>query len=121
VKNMAEWTPIGPETVLSDGQVTEVQVEEMRLLVARVEGKYYAAQALCPHLRAHLARGTLEGFIITCPAHGSQFDVRDGSNIAWVAGLPKLAQKAVQLVAKPKDLQTYPTRIQDGQVWVQVV
>ena len=117
---MAEWRPIGPETMLSDGQITEVRADEIRLLVTHAEGKYYAAQALCPHMKGNLARGKLEGFIITCPLHGSRFDIRDGSNVAWVAGLPTLAQRAVRVVAKPKDLQTYPTRVQDGQVWIQV-
>jgi len=106
--------------MLSDGQITEARGEGIRLLVARVEGKYYTAQALCPHMKGNLARGKLDGFIITCPLHGSQFDIRDGSNIAWVAALPRLAQKAVGVVAKPKDLKNYPARVQDGQVWVQV-
>jgi nitrite reductase/ring-hydroxylating ferredoxin subunit len=117
---MSEWKPVGVATLLSDGQVTEVEIEGTRLLLARVDGKHYATQALCPHLKAKLARGTLEGYIIKCPAHGSRFDIRDGSNIAWVERLPKLAQKAVTVVAKPRNLQTYPVRVQDGQVWVQV-
>jgi nitrite reductase/ring-hydroxylating ferredoxin subunit len=106
--------------MLSNGQITEARAGGVRLLVARVDGKYYAAQALCPHLKGNLTRGTLDGSIVTCPAHGSKFDIRDGLNISWVAGLPKLAQKAVGVVAKPKNLQTYPTRVQDGQVWIQV-
>ena len=117
---MEEWKSIGPETMLSHGQISEVQVDGMRLLAARVNGEYYATQALCPHMKGNLARGTLEGFIITCPSHGSKFDIRDGANVAWVAGLPNLAQKAIRVVSKPKPLQTYPTRVQDGQVWIRV-
>lgn len=115
---MTEWKSVGPESLLSDGQVAEVAIVGVRLMIARAGGNYYAAQALCPHLRANLTRGHLEGFMITCPAHGSKFDIRDGKCAAWVAGLPRLAQKAAQVVAKPKDLRTYPVRVQDGQIWV---
>lgn len=117
---MADWRAIGPEGMLSDGAMKEVQIGGTAVLLARVGGAYYAVQGLCPHMRAHLARGTLAQFEITCPAHGSRFDVRDGGNTAWVADLPGIAQKAARVFAKPKGLQTYPTRIQDGQVWVAI-
>lgn len=117
---MPNWKAIGPEDMLADGTMKEVQVGSTGILLARVGNAYYATQALCPHLKAHLARGTLAQFAVTCPAHGSRFDLRDGSNIAWVADLPGIAQKAARVFAKPKGLQTYPTRIQDGQVWVAI-
>lgn len=117
---MPTWKPVGPENMLADGAMAEIQVEGTPLLLARIDGAYYAVQALCPHLKAHLARGTLSRFELTCPAHGSRFDLRDGQNTAWVADLPGLAQKAARVFAKPKDLQTYLTRVQDGQVWVAI-
>ena len=117
---MADWKPIGPGNMLSDGEMKEVQVGGVVVLLARVGGTYYAAQGLCPHMKAHLARGKLAQFEVTCPAHGSRFDIRDGSNTAWVADLPGIAQKASRIFAKPKGLQTYPTRIQDGQVWIAI-
>lgn len=115
---MATWHPLGPADMLSDGEMKEVKVGDLPVLLARVDGAYYAVQGLCLHLKAHLARGTLSQFEVTCPAHGSRFDIRDGHNIAWVADLPGIAQKAARVFAKPKGLQTYPTRVQDGQVWV---
>jgi len=117
---MADWKPIGPEDMLSDGTMKEVQVGGTAILLARVEGTYYAAQGLCPHMKAHLARGTLARFEVTCPAHGSRFDIRGGSNTAWISALPGIVQKVARIFAKPKGLQTYPTRIQDGQVWVAI-
>jgi len=115
---MAEWKPVGPETLLADGQMAEVQVGEERVLLARVDGKYYAAQALCPHLNGRLSRGTLNGTVVTCPVHGSQFDLQDGHCVAWVAGLTGLVRKAAQAVKKPRGLQIHATRLTDGQVWV---
>ena len=117
---MAKWRAIGPEAMLDDGQMTELQVGDISILVARVEGNYYATQNLCPHLRSRLARGKLEGFVVTCPAHRSRFDVRDGHNVAWIPKLPPLARRMAQAFTKPQGLETYGTRVQDGQVWVEI-
>ena len=49
-----------------------------RFCVANVEGKYYAIGNVCTHVGGPLAEGTLEGYEIECPWHGSKFDVRSG-------------------------------------------
>jgi len=41
-------------------------------------GKYYALSKRCGHMNAPLDRGTLVGYILTCPMHYSQFDIRSG-------------------------------------------
>lgn len=117
---MAEWKAVGMEGMLEDGDMTEVKVDNTVLLLARAEGQYYAAQGLCPHMRAHLARGKLNGFAITCPAHKSQFDLREGRNLEWAPKLPGLARRMAQAFQPPRDLRTYSTRVEDGQVWVEM-
>ncbi len=49
-----------------------------KVAVAKVEGTFYAITDRCPHLGCSLSKGTLEGTTVTCPCHGSQFDIRDG-------------------------------------------
>jgi len=117
---MAQWHALGPEGLLADGQMTEMAVGSAQVLLARVGGQYYAAQGRCPHLGGHLARGKLDGYVIACPLHGSQFDLRDGHNVAWAPELPSLARRLSQAVKKPEGLHTYTTRLQDGRVWVEV-
>jgi nitrite reductase/ring-hydroxylating ferredoxin subunit len=43
-----------------------------------VGGRLYAVADVCPHAGAVLSEGDLEGPVLTCPLHGSQFDVRTG-------------------------------------------
>ena len=117
---MGEWRPVGPETMLADGELTEVKLDGAAILVGRVEGTYYATQGLCPHLGTRLAIGKLEGFVLTCRAHRSQFDVRDGRNLAWTPKLPRLARRLAQTFKKPQSLRIYSTKLEDGQVWVQL-
>lgn len=44
-----------------------------------VDGGFCATQAACPHRQGPLNEGTLDGSIVTCPWHGSQFDVCTGA------------------------------------------
>ncbi len=117
---MEEWKSIGPDLMLTDGDMTEVRLDDTTVLVARVEGQYYAVQGICPHLNGHLARGELKQHIITCPGHGSQFDLRDGRNVAWIPRLTPLARKLAAALRKPQDLRVYPTRVEGGSIWIQV-
>ncbi len=115
-----EWKPVGPEDMLADGTMSEVKVGITTILLARVEGNYYAVQGLCPHQKAHLARGKLGGFVVTCPGHKSQFDLRDGRNLVWLPKLPPLARRMAETLKKPEGLRTYRTRVEEGQVWVEI-
>ncbi|HEX2754900.1 MAG TPA: Rieske 2Fe-2S domain-containing protein [Candidatus Limnocylindrales bacterium] len=49
------------------------------IAIFRVGDRLHAVRDECPHAGASLADGELVGPIITCPRHGSQFDVTSGS------------------------------------------
>lgn len=63
---------------LSPGHMKWVAVNRERVLLANVEGTFYALQDACGHQRAPLSKGELEGYVIECPLHFAQFDVRTG-------------------------------------------
>lgn len=102
---------------LADGAMTEVEVGGEAILLARAGDRYFATQARCPHLRGRLTRGTLEGTVVTCPRHGSQFDVTDGSVIRWT-DWSGVAQAAAEAFRHPRPLVTYEVRIEGGRVMV---
>lgn len=41
----------------------------------------FAVEDACPHAGATLSTGTMSGSVVTCPLHGSQFDVRNGERV----------------------------------------
>jgi nitrite reductase/ring-hydroxylating ferredoxin subunit len=47
--------------------------------VFSVEGGFCAAQAKCTHMQGPLNEGTLDGSTVTCPWHGSRFNVCTGA------------------------------------------
>ena len=60
------------------GRMKCVPVDGTRVLVANVEGAFYAIGDMCGHRRAPLSAGKLDGYIVECPLHYAIFDVRTG-------------------------------------------
>jgi nitrite reductase/ring-hydroxylating ferredoxin subunit len=56
--------------------------------VFNVSGHLYATQAKCPHQQGPLAEGHVTGSTVTCPWHGSQFDVCSGAVLRGPASTP---------------------------------
>lgn len=48
------------------------------LAVFHLSGQLHAVTDRCPHAGATLSDGELSGSVVTCPRHGSQFDIRTG-------------------------------------------
>jgi 3-phenylpropionate/trans-cinnamate dioxygenase ferredoxin component len=66
---------------LPPGKMTCVDVAGKRILVANVDGVYYATDDTCTHEDASLSSGSLSGELVKCPLHGSRFSVRTGEPI----------------------------------------
>ncbi len=75
---MDAFAPLTTTTDMSPGSMKLVSLGGQDYLVARVADEYFVTDSRCPHLGGHLDKGTLQGAVITCPRHGSQFDLRDG-------------------------------------------
>src|SRR5436853_7042088 len=63
---------------LSPGAMKWVVIDRERVLIANVEGAFYALRDACGHRQAPLSKGTLDGCVIECPLHFATFDVRTG-------------------------------------------
>jgi len=72
------FVPVAKTTDLSPGQMKWVAVNGERRVLANVEGTIYAISDVCGHRNAPLSRGKLDGYLIECPLHYAQFDVRTG-------------------------------------------
>ncbi len=115
---MDGWIAVGEQGMLDAGTMTDVNVGDQTVLLVRLDDGYHAMQERCPHRRAHLSNGTLAGGVIVCPWHGSRFEASTGRNLDWVDNLPAIVIPFVKLFSPPKDLQTYPVKVEEGQVWI---
>jgi 3-phenylpropionate/trans-cinnamate dioxygenase ferredoxin subunit len=102
---------------LADGQMKAVELDDHEFLVARVGDAYYVADAHCPHMGGHLPDGTLEGTILTCPRHHSQFDLTDGHVVRWT-DWKGVVLSVAELLKHPRPLRVFEVTIEDGKVMV---
>ena len=63
------------------GTMKSFVVKGTSILLANVDGIFYAIGNQCTHAGVGLSGGTLEGRIVTCPSRGSQFDVISGARL----------------------------------------
>ena len=75
------------------------------LAIYHVGSAFHACADRCPHAGATLSEGELERGVVTCPRHGSQFDVSTGQRLRGPADT---------------DIATYPTVSDGGQLYLLV-
>lgn len=79
---MADFLKVATKSQIPPGSMLGVKAGELDVLVANVGGKYYSIRNICTHRQGVLSNGRLEGNIVTCPRHGSMFDVTTGKSVA---------------------------------------
>ena len=75
------------------------------LAVYHVGTDFFACADRCPHAGGTLSEGELERGVVTCPRHGSQFDVTTGERLRGPADT---------------DIATFPTVADGGQLYLLV-
>lgn len=88
---------------LKDGALKRVEVDGEALVLLKDGETIVAASATCTHVGGPLDEGERNGTCVTCPWHGSEFDLRDGRVIHGPATSP---------------LHAYQTRVQNGTVQI---
>ena len=73
------WVRVVEEAEMPDDVPTGVQADGRQILLYRHDGTLYALDNVCSHAAGLLSRGTVEGLIVSCPLHGSQYCLADGS------------------------------------------
>ncbi|MFB5648763.1 MAG: Rieske (2Fe-2S) protein, partial [Candidatus Nitrosomaritimum aestuariumsis] len=76
------------------------------VLVANIDGEYYATDDSCTHSGSSLSEGKLDGCVITCGWHKAEFDCKTG--------------KLVKFPAKINNLGAYNVTVEDDNVFVEM-
>jgi len=63
---------------VTPGHIKLVHLNGVPVAIYNVNGKFYATQSECTHAGGPLDEGDLNGTQVTCPWHGSCFDVTNG-------------------------------------------
>jgi len=97
------FVPVTAASELPPGAMRWVVVDRERVLLANVDGAFYALRDACGHRQMQLSKGRLDGHIVECPLHFATFDVRTGKLVSGPASA---------------DVPTYEVRIDNDTVYV---
>ncbi len=97
---------------ISPGQMKSVTVNDNMILVVNYQGKFFAFKGRCTHMGGDLAKGKLEGKLVTCPRHGAVFDVTTGECVSG----PKMGL----IKPKIKDATTYEVNVEGNSIKINI-
>jgi nitrite reductase/ring-hydroxylating ferredoxin subunit len=90
------YIPVAKLGEVAAGAMKEVDLGGRQVLVANVDGKYFAFSRQCPHEDADLKTGALEGMKVRCSNHNYCFDLHTGECVMPRGGPPLTVLPAEQ-------------------------
>ena len=103
--DMAEWVKVAELDRCPPGNLLDVEVRDVRIVLANVDGDIYALEDECSHQEFPLSDGELEGNVLECMYHGAKFDVCTG--------------RATQLPAI-RPVKSFDVEVRDQEIFVQI-
>ncbi|MEZ5535420.1 MAG: MocE family 2Fe-2S type ferredoxin [Thiolinea sp.] len=103
---MSEWIEVCAADDIDEEDVIRFDHGDATYAVYRsADDEYFATAGLCTHEKVHLADGLVMDNIIECPKHNGRFDYTNGEG----KGAPIC-----------ENLKTYPAKVEDGTVYIQI-
>ncbi len=88
---------------LHDRETLRLQIDNEVMVLAKLEGNFYAFQEFCTHRFGSLSEGSFKDDQVQCPWHGSCFDLRTGRVTKGPAKV---------------DLKSFPVQIREAKVCI---
>jgi nitrite reductase/ring-hydroxylating ferredoxin subunit len=106
-----------------DGAVFAASLQGTNVGLTRVNGTVQAFVNKCPHLGLKLTKGKITAGAITCPFHGSSFDLTTGAEEGWVTGImgvkmPGVVCNVLAMGKTPQGLKKLAASEAGGKVFV---
>jgi 3-phenylpropionate/trans-cinnamate dioxygenase ferredoxin component len=92
------------------GKMLKVKINQNEMLIANIDGTFYAMDNKCSYDQEDLINGALKGKILTCPKNKAEFDVTTGKNVKG----PKMMLFRV----KTDDLKSYEVKIEGNDILI---
>ena len=107
------------------GELFSTKLDGTKLLLSRVDGEVKAVIDKCTHFGMPMRKGKFDGRAVTCPFHGSKFDIATGENMDWVNGvlgmqLPRWVCKLIAMGKDPAPLTTLRVEERNDEVFVEL-
>ena len=90
---------------VAPGSALKVEMGDLMLAVFNVDGEFFVTDDTCTHGPGSLSEGYIEDDIVECNFHNGQFNIRTGEVVLPPCMIP---------------VKTYPTKVVDGKVTIEV-
>ena len=94
------------------GEMKAFKFAEKEVLIANVNGSYFAMGNICTHMSGDRSKGTLEGNTVTCPKRKAKFDVTTGKVVSG----PKVFLMHLRI----KDEPTYAVKVEGKDILLEL-
>ncbi len=99
------------------GIMKRFDIDEVSIVIYHLADGFYATQCRCAHLLSPLNKGKiLDGSKVQCRSHHAVFDIKSGKVVKWANFPPGI--QILNFVRKEKDLKTFPTKVEDNNLYV---
>lgn len=105
-----QYFKVAQTNEVKDGEKKKLTIDDKVILLTNVKDTYYAIDNRCPHMGGSLYDGNLDGDQITCPKHGSVFDVKTGEVVQ--------SGKILFMKVKVGNVQAYPVKVEGTDILV---
>jgi nitrite reductase/ring-hydroxylating ferredoxin subunit len=96
----------GKVSEIPPGKMIKISIDGKDIMVANIDGEFFAMDDSCTHSGSSLSEGNLEGDIVTCGWHKAEFDCKTG--------------KLVKFPAKINNLGTYNVSVESENVFLEM-
>ena len=127
-----DYVEAGKVNEISNGQMKHVDINGKEIVIANLNGKFYAFAERCGHMNARLSGGNITQNTVTCPFHAAKFDITSGKKTGepvleippGMEPLPPTWQKYMESVGKEMsyiktyDQETYEVKVEGDSIKV---
>jgi nitrite reductase (NADH) small subunit len=83
------WIKIGTTDNALNNKGRLFIVNEKKIAVFNINNEFFAIDNKCPHAGVDLCNGDVTDKVLTCPAHGWQFNLETGEGVILPVGVKK--------------------------------
>ena len=102
---MASYVKVGNDGDVAPGTVKCVTAGDRRIALFNENGTLVALDDACTHVGGPLSEGLCENGVVTCPWHGAQFRIEDGTALSPPAS---------------GNVRRYPVRVEEGAIAIEI-
>jgi nitrite reductase/ring-hydroxylating ferredoxin subunit len=134
VSEESDFVEVAKTSEIKLGKMKSVEVKGVDVLIANVDGKFYALDDRCGHMNAMLSMGVLRGKTVVCPFHFAEFDVTTGQKTKApkeesFGNLDKLPEEMQKFIIYAKklvdpvetyDMQTHEVKVEEDKIFIRL-